>query len=40
MNCWYIYNTVNKPFYELLVYLQHVVNKPFYKLLVYLQHGK
>ena len=39
MNCWYIYNTVNKPFYELLVYLQHG-NKPFYELLVYLQHGK
>jgi hypothetical protein len=23
MNYWYVYNMVNKPFYELLVYLQH-----------------
>ena len=35
MNCWYIYNTVDKPFYELW-YIYNTVNK----LLVYLQHGK
>ena len=39
MNCWYIYNTLNKFFYELW-YIYNTVNKIFYELLVYLQHGK
>ena len=39
MNCWYIYNTLNKSFYELW-YIYNTVNKIFYELLVYLQHGK